>query len=67
VDRQNFDAAAAVYIANLLANELGSSPPSPMKAGLPSDQEYLMSLGIEEDIPHWRAMAAEAAPLLAWA
>jgi hypothetical protein len=38
-----------------------------MKAGLPSDQEYLISLGIEEDIPHWRAMAAEAAPLLAWA
>jgi HD-like signal output (HDOD) protein len=67
VDHQSFDAAAAVYIANLLANELGPSPQSPMGAGLQSNQEYLISLGVEEDIPHWRAMAAEAAPRLAWA
>ena len=35
-----------------------------LEAGLQSNQEYLISLGVEEDIPHWRAMAAEAAPLL---
>jgi HD-like signal output (HDOD) protein len=67
LDQQNIDAAAAVYIANLLANELGSSPPSPIEAEMPGNQEYLISLGVEEDIRHWRAMAAEAAPLLAWA
>ena len=65
VDHLSFDAAAAVYIANLLANELGSSPALPTEAGLPSDQEYLISLGVGKDIPQWRAMAAEAAPLLA--
>ena len=65
VDHLSFDAAAAVYIANLLANELGSSPALPTEAGLPSDQEYLISLGVEKDISQWRAMAAEAAPLLA--
>ena len=64
VPHNNFDVAAAVYIANLLANELGSSPPSPMEAGLQIKEDYLVSLGVEEDIPQWRAMAAEAAPLL---
>jgi len=65
VPHQNFDAASAVYIANLLAQELNSSSPSPWEDGAQCNQEYLTSLGVRKDIPHWRAMAAEARPLLA--
>jgi hypothetical protein len=32
---------------------------------LQDDHEYLVSLGVQNDLPHWRAMAAEAPPLLA--
>ncbi len=65
VPHQNFDAASAVYIANLLAQELDSSPPFPWENGLQSNQDYLVSLGVQEEIPVWRAMAAEVSPLLA--
>jgi HD-like signal output (HDOD) protein len=65
VPHQTFDATSAVYIANLLAHELDSSTPSSGENGLQRDQEYLDSLGIQNDIPKWRAMAAEAPPMLA--
>jgi HD-like signal output (HDOD) protein len=65
VPHNHFDAASAVYIANHLAQELDLSPPSPREGGLQDNPEYLISLGVQKDIPHWRAMAAEAAPLLA--
>lgn len=65
VPHQNFDAASAVYVANLLAQELDSSSPLPWENGLQSNEEYLVSLGVEQDIPNWRAMAAEVPPLLA--
>ena len=65
VPHQNFDAASAVYIANLLAQELDSSSPLPWENGLQTNQEYLVSLGVQKDIPIWRAMAAEVPPLLA--
>ncbi|MGA2982844.1 MAG: response regulator [Terriglobia bacterium] len=64
VPHRNFDAGAAVYIANILARELESSSPSPWGDGLQSHQEYLISLGVQEDIPNWRAMAAETKSLL---
>ena len=64
VPHQNFDAASAVYIANLLAQELDSPSPLPWENGLQSNEEYLISLGVEKDIPYWRAMAAEVPPLL---
>jgi HD-like signal output (HDOD) protein len=64
VPHQNFDAASAVYIANLLAQELDSPPPSSWEDGLQTNPEYLVSLGVQKDIPHWRAMAAEVPPLL---
>ena len=64
VPSQNFDAVSAVYIANLLAHELSSPSPSPMEVASPGNQEYLISLGGQKDIPIWRAMAAQAAPLL---
>jgi HD-like signal output (HDOD) protein len=65
VPHQTFDAASAVYIANLLAQEQDSSTPPSGENGLQRDQEYLDSLGIQNDIPKWRAMAAEAPPMLA--
>jgi HD-like signal output (HDOD) protein len=65
VPHQTFDATSAVYIANLLAHELDSSTPPSGENGLQRDQEYLDSLGIQNDIPKWRAMAAEAPHLLA--
>jgi len=65
VPHQNFDAATAVYIANLLTQELDSSPLSPQEDGFRNNQEYLVSLGVQEELPHWRAMAAEVPPLLA--
>jgi HD-like signal output (HDOD) protein len=65
VPHQNFDAASAVYIANLLAQELASSSPLPWENELQSNQDYLVSLGVQKDIPHWRAMAAEVPLLLA--
>jgi HD-like signal output (HDOD) protein len=65
VPHQSFDAATAVYIANLLTHELDSSSSSPEEMGLQSNQEYLVSLGVQMHLPDWRAMAAEAPPLLA--
>jgi len=65
VPHRNFDAASAVYIANLLARELDSSPPLPWDDERQSDQQYLTSLGVQMDVPQWRAMAAEVLPLLA--
>jgi HD-like signal output (HDOD) protein len=59
VPHQSFDAASAVYIANLLAHEVNSSNPLPGESELQSNEEDLVSLGVENDMPHWRAMAAE--------
>jgi HD-like signal output (HDOD) protein/ActR/RegA family two-component response regulator len=64
VPHQNFDAASAVYIANLLTRELDSSPPSLGESGLQNKEEYLVSLGVQKHLPHWRAMAAEVPRLL---
>jgi HD-like signal output (HDOD) protein len=65
VPHQNFDAASAVYIANLLAEELDSATTLPGENELPGDQEYLRSLGVQMDVPKWRAMAAKVPSLLA--
>ena len=65
VPHRNFDAASAVFVANLLAQELDSSSPLPWENGLQSNEEYLVSLGVDQDIPNWPAMAAEVPPLLA--
>jgi len=64
VPHQSFDAATAVYIANLLTEELESPAPSPGENGLEDNQEYLLSLGVQNDLPHWRAMAAVIPPML---
>jgi HD-like signal output (HDOD) protein len=66
VPHQNFDAASAVYVANLLAHEQEAS-----RSGVPSgnsieaNQEDLAALGVQEDLADWRAMAAEVPALLA--
>ena len=65
VPNQTFDTASAIYIANLLAQELDSSSPMPWENGLETHPEYLVSLGIQNDIPDWRAMAAGVPPMLA--
>jgi HD-like signal output (HDOD) protein len=65
VPNRNFDATSAVYIANLLARELDSSAPVHWDDARQSEQQYLTSLGVQVDVPHWRTMAAEVLPLLA--
>jgi HD-like signal output (HDOD) protein len=64
VPHRAFDAASAVYIANLLAQEQDSSSPSAGEDQLQTNHEYLVSLGVQEDVPNWRAMAAEVPPML---
>jgi HD-like signal output (HDOD) protein len=64
VPHRTFDAASAVYIANLLTHGLESSPP-PDEGERECGDEYVASLGVQDDIPRWRSMAAEALPLLA--
>jgi HD-like signal output (HDOD) protein len=64
VPHRNFDAASAVYVANLLAQEKDSSSPSLGEDGLQTSHEYLVSLGVQQDIPNWRAMAAGVPPVL---
>ena len=65
VPHQSFDAASAVYIANLLAEELDSTTAIQGDSDLPGDQEYLVSLGVPDDLPGWRAMAAKVPSMLA--
>jgi HD-like signal output (HDOD) protein len=65
VPHQSFDAASAVYIANLLAEELDSTTAIQGDTELPGDQEYLISLGVQDDLPSWRAMAAKVPSMLA--
>ena len=65
VPHQSFDAASAVYIANLLAEELDSTTAIQGDSELPGDQQYLTSLGIQEDLPSWRVMAAKVPSMLA--
>jgi len=64
VPHRAFDAASAIYVANLLAQQQGSSFPSAVEDQLQTNHEYLVSLGVQEDVPNWRAMAAEVPPML---
>ena len=64
VPHQNFDAISAVYTANLLARERGSSLPLRDEDEWQSNDEYLVSLGVQKNIPQWRTMAASVPPLL---
>jgi HD-like signal output (HDOD) protein len=55
-----FDAVSAVYVANLLACELEADSPQ----ALPEDsaethEQELVALGIQQNMPDWRALAAE--------
>jgi hypothetical protein len=54
VSRRRLDVLAAVHIADLLAHE---------QAGHPAelDPAYLEALGVVEQLPTWRALAAERA------
>ena len=66
VPHENFDAALAVYAANLLAHELESPSPGPPpenEAG--TSQGVVTGLGSQEDLASWRTMAAEIPALLA--
>jgi HD-like signal output (HDOD) protein len=65
VPHQYFDAVSAVHVANLLAHELEASSsevPSEYDAG--ASLEELKALGVAEDLPAWRAMAAEIPAML---
>lgn len=60
VPHQGFDAVASVYVANLLAHELeaGQVQERP-ESSFAAEAEHLESLGVTEDLPEWRSMAAE--------
>jgi hypothetical protein len=54
-----FGAPAAVYFANLLANERDPAAAAESCAELPPpDQAYLGALGMETEFASWRAVAA---------
>jgi len=66
VPHQNFDAITAVYVANLLAQELEeSSHVGPTVYNLENYQEEFATLDIAEKIPEWRAMVADVPDLIA--
>jgi HD-like signal output (HDOD) protein len=65
VPHQNFDAVSAVYIANLLAEELEeSSRGEPSAHKLENYHEELTALGVADMVPDWRAMAAAVPDLI---
>jgi HD-like signal output (HDOD) protein len=62
VPHQGFDSLATVYVANLLAHEIEDSRAG--ESGLAHaelDSTYLEALGVAEQLPAWRQMAAEVA------
>jgi HD-like signal output (HDOD) protein len=62
VPHQTFDALGAVHVANILAHEIEDSRlegPHFTHANL--DQHYLETLGVTDQLPAWRAIAANAA------
>jgi len=66
VSHKSFDVLDAVYVADLLAHEY--TPPShesPREAKEELDIAYLKALGVEGDLPAWRAIAAEQAEISA--
>jgi HD-like signal output (HDOD) protein len=66
VPHENFDALSAVYVANLLAHELEApSSEVSLEHEAETNRKELAALGVEGDLPAWRAMAAEIPPLLA--
>jgi HD-like signal output (HDOD) protein len=66
VPHQNFDAVAAVYVANLLGHEQETpAREARLENNLEPLQEELAALGVEQQLPHWRAMAAEVPAMLA--
>jgi HD-like signal output (HDOD) protein len=68
VPHQNFDAVAAVYVANLLAYELATpSPEVSLENTIETSQDELAALGVQENLAGWRAMAAEIPARLAGA
>jgi hypothetical protein len=58
VEQRGLDVLTAVHVANILAHEQED------RAGAsslyePLSEAYLASLGLQEQLPGWRAMAAE--------
>jgi len=65
VPHQNFDPATAVYAANLLAHELEDSACGESAVyKLENYREEFTTLGIEDLIPEWRAIAEEMPAML---
>jgi len=66
VPHENFDAIAAVYVANFLAHELeASSAEVPLEEDAETSRKELAALGVEEDLAAWRAAVAEIPSQLA--
>ena len=66
VPPHDFDTVPAVYVANLLAHELEAlSSQVPLENSIEANQDELAALGVEKDLPAWRAKAAEIPALLA--
>jgi HD-like signal output (HDOD) protein len=66
IPHQGFDAVSAVYVANLLARELEvTSPKAPPEDSFETHEQDLITLGIQQRMPDWRALAAEVPARLA--
>lgn len=62
VPHQTFDTLAAVYVADILAHEVEDSLPGwPHFAHSGPDSKYLEEIGVTDQLPAWRSIAAEAA------
>lgn len=62
VEQQSFGLLGALYIANFIVDELDPLPPGgkgEVETGL--DGDYLTALGVADQVPAWRAAAAEMA------
>ena len=57
-----FDIVGAVYVADMLAHQCaGASPDATHDMHEPIDLDYLEGLGVADQLPSWRSMAAEQA------
>lgn len=62
VPHRGFDSLAAVYVADTLAHEIEDVIPGwPQYERASPDLAYLEAIGVADQLPAWRAMAAEVA------
>ncbi len=62
IETAHFDVVGAVHVAGALAEEVSpSSSATALGSGCQLDEEYVARLGLDADLPNWRAMAVREA------